>query len=290
VYSLLVQSSTLLRDRIFRAPGAAMTPQLLQMVNAAVLAACDADDGAADGVVTNPYACKWQPAAMQCKAGVDPASCLSAPQVRALNAAYQTQRTRTGLVGNYGLTRGSEAGWNPFVATTADVPRNAMNGDLGALVPLMFGDPAFDVSKFDIETHQAAVHASPFAGEYEAASTDLSKFLGRGGKLILWHGLDDPGPSALATQDYYERAVKQNGSDGLRYYAAPGVYHCGGGPGADQLDLLTTLEQWVEQGKAPGQLVARNERAGFERPLCQWPKLPKYVAGDPNLAASFACH
>jgi feruloyl esterase len=289
VYSLLVQSSTLVRDRIFRAPGAEISAELLVKVNAAVVAACDAADGAIDGVVTNPYACGWEPRAMQCKAAASAGDCLSAPQVKALNEAYRTVKTRNGLVGNYGLTRGSEAGWNPFVPTTADVPRHAMNGDLGALVPLMFGSNDFDVAKFDIEKHQAAVHASAFASEYEAASADLSAFMKRGGKLILWHGLDDPGPSAIATQNYYARAVAQNGAENLRFYAAPGVYHCGGGPGADQVDLLTAMEQWVEFGKAPQNLTARNDRAGFERPLCEWPKLPRYTRGDPNAAASFSC-
>jgi hypothetical protein len=52
------------------------------------------------------------------------------------------------------------------------------------------------------------------AADYEASSTDLAKFFGRGGKLLLWHGLDDPGPSPFATLDY-ERAVKANGMHSL---------------------------------------------------------------------------
>jgi feruloyl esterase len=289
VYSLLVQTSSVVRDQIFRATGAEVSIKLLKQVNAAVLAACDANDGIADGVVTNPQACKWDPSQMQCKSGEDPASCLTQPQIEALRAAYRTQRTRSGVVGNYGLARGSEAGWNPFVATVAAAPRTAINGALGDLVPLMFGDDGFYLTQFNIEKHQAAVHQTPFAKEYEASSTDLSRFFGHGGKLIMWHGVDDPGPSALATQDYYVRAAKRNGPDNLRYFAAPGVYHCGSGPGADQMDWLTALEQWVEKGKAPEQLTARNTKAGFERPLCAWPKLPRYVAGDPKSAASFSC-
>ena len=95
-------------DRIFRAPGAEISVELMKKVNAAVLAACDADDGVADGVLSKPYACKWDPAAMQCKAGADHASCLMPPQVKAIREAYQTTRTRAGVVGNYGLTRGSD--------------------------------------------------------------------------------------------------------------------------------------------------------------------------------------
>ena len=167
--------------------------------------------------------------------------------------------------------------------------RHSLNGSLGELVPLMFGDADFPMSQFNIEKHQAAVHQTPFAKEYEAGNPDLSRFFRRGGKLLMWHGLDDPGPSALGTADYFDRAVKQNGADNIRFYGLPGVYHCGGGPGADQIDLITALEQWVEQGKAPGELVAKNTRAGFERPACQWPKTPRYTSGDAKSAASFRC-
>jgi feruloyl esterase len=289
VYSLLVQTSTLVRDRMFRPASAELNAAQLEMVNKAAVAACDEADGLADGVVTNPYACKWEPKSLQCKAGKGSASCLSPTQVRALNSAYATVKSKAGVVGHYGLTRGGEMGWNPFFPTTAAVARNAMNGELGELVPLIFPEAGFKVANFNVELHQAAVHATPFAKEYEATSTDLSAFKARGGKLLMWHGLDDPGPSASATTDYYERAVAQNGADNIRYYAAPGVYHCGGGPGADMVDLLPAMEAWVEEGKAPGQLIAKNTRAGFERPLCEWPKLPKYVSGDPKAAASFAC-
>jgi len=288
VYSLLVQSSTVLRDRIFRAPGAEISPALLRKVNAAALAACDKDDGLVDGVLSKPYACNWEPAAMLCKAGESPGNCLTAPQVKAVRDLYTTIRGKDGAVGSYGMPRGSEAGWNPFIATLISTARTAINGALGELTELMFGDAGFYLSEFDV-ADQAAVHASPFAKEYEASSTDLSRYFKRGGKLILWHGLDDPGPSALATADYYEKAVKQNGADNIRFYGAPGVYHCGGGPGADQTDLLTAMEQWVEEGRAPGQLLAANTRTGYTRPLCEWPKTPRYTSGDPKLAASFRC-
>jgi len=173
--------------------------------------------------------------------------------------------------------------------STTPGPRNVLNGDLGDIIPLMFPDSGFDPATFEIETQQAAIHRTPFAAEYEANSTDLSKFFNRGGKLLLWHGLDDPAPSPFATLDYYERTVKANGGESVRFFALPGVYHCGGGPGADSFDPLTALEQWVEHGAAPETMVATNRAAGIERPVCAWPKLPYYRSGDPSKAGSFAC-
>jgi feruloyl esterase len=151
-----------------------------------------------------------------------------------------------------------------------------MNGGLGDLIPLIFPGQDYDPARFDIEKQQAAVHRTPFAAEYEAASTELGPFFSRGGKLLLWHGFDDPGPSASATIDYFEKAVKANGAQNLQLFIAPGVYHCAGGPGADQFDLLTAMENWVEQGRKPERLVAQNRRTGDTRPLCAWPALPYY--------------
>jgi feruloyl esterase len=67
VYSLLVQSSTVARDQIFKAPGAAISIEQLKLVHEAVLSACDAADGLKDGVVTDPRRCRWEPKSMECK-------------------------------------------------------------------------------------------------------------------------------------------------------------------------------------------------------------------------------
>jgi feruloyl esterase len=125
--------------------------------------------------------------------------------------------------------------------------------------------------------------------KYNRSQCGSSKFFGRGGKLLLWHGFDDPGPSPFATIDYYERAVKANGGANLRLFVVPGVHHCMNGPGADTFDPLTAMEQWVENGTVPETMVAKNGSAGFERPVCAWPKLPYYRSGDPASAGSFVC-
>ncbi len=52
VYSLLVQSSSMVRDQIFKASGAAIPIEQIKLVPDAVLLACDAKDGLKDGVVT----------------------------------------------------------------------------------------------------------------------------------------------------------------------------------------------------------------------------------------------
>ncbi|MET0281621.1 MAG: tannase/feruloyl esterase family alpha/beta hydrolase [Steroidobacteraceae bacterium] len=290
VYTLLTQTSPIIRDRIFKAPGAAIDAPLMQRVNSAALAACDKLDGLEDGIVTDPRRCKWDPVALQCPAGGSHAGCLAPPQVAALRQAYSMLPGNSGRVGNYPLTRGGELTWGAFVPSTPG-PRNAMSGSLGALRAPIFGNADYDAGQFEPARDQAQVHATPFAQEYEAANPDLGAFLKRGGKLLMWHGFDDGGPSPYATIDYFDAVQKTNGSDAaVRLFVAPAVAHCRGGPGADEFDLLGELEKWDAGGQAPSSIPARNARTGIERPLCPWPALPYYRgSGDPKSAASFAC-
>jgi len=291
VYNLTVQMMGVLRNRNFLKAGAAIPEAQLKRVHAAVLASCDADDGLRDGIVTDPRACAWDPGELACKAGQSVDECLSLTQVQALRDAYTTVRDETGVVGNYGLTRGGESGWMPFVQSAPSGPANAATGNLGALTVYMFGRADYDTASFDPSKNQAALHSTPFAQEYEAAEAGLEPYLKRGGKLLLWHGFDDPGPSPFATIDYYERAKQANGADSaISLYVAPGVYHCHGGPGADDFDLIAALDGWFEQGRAPQSIPARNSQSGHERPLCAWPALPYYKgSGDPRKLDSFEC-
>jgi feruloyl esterase len=85
-----------------------------------------------------------------------------------------------------------------------------------------------------------------------------------------------------------------HGVENARLYIPPGVNHCGGGPGADAFDLLGALAKWVEQAHAPRTLTAAKLDASghvlFTRPLCEYPKYPRYRGvGNPNDAASFRC-
>jgi feruloyl esterase len=85
-----------------------------------------------------------------------------------------------------------------------------------------------------------------------------------------------------------------------RLFMVPGMDHCGigtEGPGISDtgIDPLTALEQWVEEGKAPDELVATKTAASggqtlWKRPVCAYPKVARYKgSGDASDAASFTC-
>jgi feruloyl esterase len=88
---------------------------------------------------------------------------------------------------------------------------------------------------------------------------------------------------------------KEKTAEFARLYTAPGVDHVGSGAPAN-VEMLTVLVDWVENGKAPGDLEVTEqevEAPAFETartlPLCKWPAWPHYKSGAPNLAASFYC-
>jgi feruloyl esterase len=286
VYTLQVQTSAIMRGRLFTTDKTAFTPELMLKVNAAVLAACDGLDGAKDGVVTDPRACRWDPSALQCKPGAAAADCLTADQAGAVRQAYADARTSDGKMAYWGLAKGGEAGWGIFIPLK---PPLADRTIVGLHAP-MFGDANYDEASFDPVTDTNRVRSTPFAKNYEAADPDIRPFLANGGKLLLWHGFMDPAPSPYATIAYYNAVKQVTGADSaVSLYIAPGVYHCGGGPGANTFDVLSGMESWIDTGKAPITMPASNPQKGFTRPLCQWPALPYYREGDPNDAASFAC-
>jgi feruloyl esterase len=136
---------------------------------------------------------------------------------------------------------------------------------------------------------------------------DLRAFQAAGGKLIQYHGLADPVVPPRDSIDYFESVqrfvAKSNSARGdetadfYRLFLVPGMEHCGGGEGANVLDIQRALERWVEEGKAPQQVGATkfvNDRpddgVDFTRPLCSYPQQARYGGvGDSKDAANFAC-
>jgi len=291
VYSLQVQSSAILRNNGF-ARGA-FTEAHLKLVNDAVLKACDAKDGASDGIVGQPRACAWQPKALLCKPGQAAASCLSAAQVAAVGTMYAGIRGPDGSWAQFPLSKGGELGWSRFINVAGTGNNQANGGGMIGLSSVLFGERKVDFGKLDPNIDVPEARASAFAKAYEATNPDLSAFFTKGGKLILWHGESDPGPSPVGTLDYAKGVAKSDTRDAaasLRTYMLPGVEHCRGGPGADLVDWLGALDAWVDRGQAPGTLVATRADGKISRPVCVWPQVVRREGeGDPDAAASWSC-
>ena len=135
-----------------------------------------------------------------------------------------------------------------------------LNAVLGApfMSYIVKSDPSYDLMSFGPDRDMAALDGGIAAAHVHQQNPDISTFIDRGGKLLLWHGFNDPGPSPLSTIAYFESVLEKvpAAKDGVRLFLAPGVFHCGGGPGPDRFDALTAIEDWVERGTPPASMIA----------------------------------
>ncbi len=126
---------------------------------------------------------------------------------------------------------------------------------------------------------------------------DLSAFRRQGGKVILWHGWADPLINAMGSIDYYERVTSKMGGtkktqEFARLFMAPGIGHCGGGPGFAPTAAFDAVVNWVEKGIAPATLPSSRVIQGKTqtRPLCPYPSVAKWNGKGPDDdASSYSC-
>ena len=283
-------SQVSLQVDMLRDPSLILPQSKVDMVAKAVLAACDAQDGVKDGIVSNPEACRFDPVALQCKSSADEAGCLTAKQVQSARQAYAAVKTKSGDVVYPGHAFGFENGWRipqpgaPLNPLFADMPRY-----------LSRQDAKWDVMTFDLDADLAA--AVKNGGSIESNDPNLAKFKARGGKLLFYHGWADPGPAPANTIHYVAEVAKALGGgkqdDWMRLFLLPGVGHCGGGAGPDQADYMGALERWKEHNIAPEQITAAKVAGGrveMTRPICAYPKVASYKGiGSVNDASNFVC-
>ncbi len=275
--------------RFIENPELAPSAEKVALLHDAVMAACEVNDGIEDGFLNDPLACDFEPEVLQCRSRRDTAACLTRDELSSVERAYGGVYSRSGTPLYPGHAKGFELGWR--IPAEGAEP-SALQTD--ATRYLVHEDPDWDWREFDLERDRA--QALENAGFIEAVQTDLGAFKARGGKLLIYHGWNDPGPSPLSTIDYYNGVLETMGEgqdDWMRLFMMPGVGHCGGGVGPDQADFLGALDDWVEDGRAPERIVAsrtRNGETDMTRPLCAFPAVAVWDGvGDPNDEQAFSC-
>ena len=161
---------------------------------------------------------------------------------------------------------------------------------------MVFEDPKWDFRTFDFDRDFARADKID-GGTLTATNPDLSAFEARGGRLLMFHGWNDQLITAQNSVNYYESVRAKLGAARtdatVRLFMAPGMAHCSGGPGPNQADWLTALEQWVEKGIPPSRIVASRSANGVverTRPLCAYPQEARYSGkGSTDEAANFSC-
>ncbi len=275
-----------------------LTQPKLALLTRSAVASCDATDGLKDGLIDDPRRCAFDPATLACKSGADEVACLTAPQVAAAQRMYDGTKSRTtGKLIYTGWPRGSEGfgenasqGWRQYVIDPKEPSR------VGFFKYWLFHDPNWDFRTIDWDRDLA--FAEQQLPHMAAVDTNLAAFKKRGGKLLSYTGWMDPVVPPQDTVAYYEGVIRAMGGlaatqSFYRLFMAPGMGHCAGGPGPNQFDAVTALEQWVEKGLAPATLLATHSTGGKvdrSRPLCPYPQVARYQGtGSIDEAANFTC-
>jgi len=269
-------------------------PSKYPILHEAALAACDVRDGVKDGVISDPTRCKFDPAVLKCK-GVDGPNCLTAPQVEAARTIYTAPtnpRTKEKLFGP--LLPGSELGWGavagpqPF-AYAIDVFKY-----------VAFKDPTWDIRTRPINfDSDVKLVDAPENLILDASDPDISKFIDRGGKLLMIGGWSDTPIAPSSNTQYFDALIEKMGpkrlKDSVRFYMVQGMGHCPGkaGPNAYYVDTFHIIQDWKERGIVPEDLIATHYVNGKEDRkvlVCQYPRVAIYKgSGDANDPANFSC-
>jgi feruloyl esterase len=285
----IYQSWVALKDGI-EAPSY-IPPAKYPVLHKAVLDACDAKDGVADGVIEDPMRCHFDPKTIQCQ-GPDAPTCLTAPQVKTAQLIYAGPKFADGKQIFPSYEPGSELAWGAM----AGGPAPASIGD-GFFKFMVFKDPNWDFRTLDVNRDtQKADH--DLASVVNATDPNLKAFRDHGGKIVMYHGWIDQAIAPENSVNYYNSVVKVMGGQDktqqfLRLFMVPGMMHCAGGVGPNTFDALGAVEQWRENNTPPTKIIATHSTKGVvdnTRPLCPHPQEAIYKGtGDTTDPANFTC-
>lgn len=278
-----------------------LTANKLAPLHAAVVKACDANDGiAGDGLIGDPRDCAFDPASIQC-AGSDGPDCLTAAQVRVVRTFYAGNFDAQGRrLDPRIIPRGSELAWDGFWIPRPPAPA-APPGTPPASGAYAFGDNAsrwfsfppgqgkpLDQVQLTVEEFHRIAQSAKY---YEPLDPDLRAFRQAGGKLILYQGQSDWGVTPSQTLMYYDALRRVMGGQEqtdrfARLFLVPGMSHCGGGPTPGNSELLLQMVRWVETGLAPESILALDRNPATQqtrqRPVFRYPLVPRYIGPAPS--------
>jgi feruloyl esterase len=274
----------------FKDPEAYIPPAKYAMIHRAVLEACDAKDGLKDGLIEAPESCNVDFKSLQCKAADGP-DCLTAHQVQTAQTITSPVATKRGRILFPRVEPGTELRWSRLAG--GPQPADLFLDEFRYVV---YQDSNWDWRSFDLERDSAKAHA--IDKNVDELNPDLTAFEKHGGKLLLYHGWADQQVAPGSSVEFYKAVLDSSGgpeqtSNWIRLFMAPGMAHCSGGEGPDTFDKISAMEQWVEEGKTPEQIIAAHKTAGKidrTRPLCPYPQVAhNNGTGSIDEASNFSC-
>ena len=279
---------------------AVITKENLAKLQSAILDQCDMLDGIRDSILNDPEECDFDLSALPiCPDDVMGGECFTISQINAIQTVYDgVTNDQAEIYPGFPLGGENEpGGWLPWITGpndgTMELGFPSLQFGFGTEIfkYLVFQDPDWDYSTYDYSNF---FEKTRYASAYlDATSANYSEFKKRNGKLIIYHGWNDPALSAYATIEHYEAVMNKDPDvkDYIRLFLLPGVLHCGGGPGPDRADWVGLIRDWVENGNAPDRVImskVKNEEVKMTRPVFPYPRKAVYDGqGDPNMESSF---
>lgn len=279
-----------LANQTFKNPADYIPPSKYSMIHQAVLDACDGNDGVKDGLIENPESCQVDFKKLECK-HEDRADCLTPRQVKTAETMISPATDADGNVFFPRLEPGTELRWARLAGGPA--PADLF---LDQFRYVVYQDPNWDWRGFDLD--RDAAKANAVDKDVDELDPNLTLFAQHNGKLLLYHGWADQQVAPGSTIQFYQSVLEATAghahpAEWIRLFMVPGMGHCSGGEGPDTFDKITIIEQWVEQGKVPAEIIAAHRTAGKvdrTRPLCPYPEAAHYSgSGSIDTAASFSC-
>ena len=269
-----------------------LTPDNLKLLQDYTMKQCDNLDGLTDKIINDPRDCKFDVAKLpRCANNKAAADCFTNEQLAVLQAVYKPLVIE-GKVVYPGFPPGLEAEseWNAWIAGTQEPSLFFLIGT-GLYKYLVFNDESWNYTRYDFKNYFRDTRIA--AAFLDATRTDYSEFKKKKGKMIIYHGWNDPSISAYATIEHYDEAMQKDKDlpSYIRLFLLPGVLHCGGGTGCDNVDWETVIRAWVEDNKAPERIISSKMSQGkviATRPLYPYPKVTIYSgSGDASQEKSY---
>jgi hypothetical protein len=274
-------------------------PAKLELATRSAIRACDGIDGIKDQLISDPGQCSYRAArdrmVVRKACAASDVACLSPKEARAIDAIWDGPRSTRGRWLWSGVARGAPlgllAGPEPFGFAITQ-PRY-----------WVYRDPAWNWRTVTLQNYGDFFDRSVATVNPIMASNnpDLSEFRRLGRKAIVYQGYNDPGVSPFGTINYYKRVAGRLHSSFeelhsfLRLFMIPGGDHCtaGVGPQPSTDGMMDALIAWVEEGRAPDLIPARQDLPDGRirtRPLCPFPERAVFLGhGSSDEISSFAC-
>ena len=321
-----------------RSEAAYVPPELIRQIDPIVKAQCDKLDGVEDGLIQNPAACNFRPERDLPRCGDSSATgqCFTQAQIETISTVLTAITDEDGNVVQPGYSV-SELQPATFLTPKRPTDLAALdpwpNSDTGALdggywpladafikVFIHHNDPNFftrslftfksggpgNVTDYRIVVPKAEVarvktEARRGIGHFPENAANLIR---QNRKFLIWHDLSDQVLTPYMSINYYKQLAKLHGGyamlqNNVRLFGIPGAGHCSMmGIGPNNFDALTAMEDWVEKGKAPDALVAKQNSPNVDpsktplrsMPLCKFPEMARYSGkGDMKVAANWSC-